>query len=152
MPAFNLSAFLPYRLSILSNRMSNAISQTYKARFGLTVPEWRIMAVLGDFKAMTARDLTHATEMDKVMVSRATARLIERELLRSEESSEDGRSRILRLSKTGQSIFDEVVPLAKTYEAALLDGLTGDERRALEALMQKLETRVGEIPEPGETG
>ena len=152
MPAFNLSAFLPYRLSILSNRISNAISRTYKARFGLTVPEWRILAVLGDIHAMTARDIAAATEMDKVTVSRATAKLVERELIQSEVSPEDGRSRLLRLSETGQSIFDEVTPLATTYEANLMEGLTVEERETLTRLIDKLYDRMDAIPEPDKSG
>jgi len=145
MTAFNLSGFLPYQLSILSNRISNAISRTYQARFGLTVPQWRVMAVLGEFDAMTARDIARATEMDKVSVSRAVARLRERGLVAAEAASRDGRSRILRLSSTGRDIFEEVVPVAKAYEAALLDGLSRTEIDSLNALIAKLAARVEQV-------
>src|SRR5215471_10118468 len=71
-----LERFLPYRLSILSNRVSRAIALRYADAFGLTIPEWRIIAVLGRRPGLTATQVAEATEMDKVAVSRAVAKLV----------------------------------------------------------------------------
>jgi DNA-binding MarR family transcriptional regulator len=74
----DLAAFLPYRLSVLTNRVSSAIARTYSERFDLSIPEWRVMAVLGGVDGLSARDVAERTAMDKVQVSRAIARLADK--------------------------------------------------------------------------
>ena len=81
---FDLERLLPYRLSVLSNRVSNAISSEYQRRFGLAITEWRVMAVLGRYPGLSAREVTERTAMDKVAVSRAVARLLERGFIQRE--------------------------------------------------------------------
>lgn len=150
--ALVLARFLPYRLSILSNRVSNAIAKAYSARFGLTIPQWRTLAVLGEAKRapLTATEVTQATEMDKVTVSRAVAGLLERGLVRRSASPDDGRARMLELTREGRAIYDEVAPIALAYEARLLKALTGAERASLDALLKKLAAAAAELePEAG---
>ena len=86
-----LESFIPYRLSVLSNRMSQTIAGLYQKRFGLAVTEWRVMAVLGRFPGLSANEVAERTAMDKVAVSRAVARLLERDLIRREIHSDDRR-------------------------------------------------------------
>ena len=141
----DLDHFLPYRLSILSNRTSDAIAQHYSDRFGLTVPEWRIMAVLGQTPGLSAREVAQRTAMDKVQVSRAVSSLVDARRVKREEDEMDGRVTRLSLTTKGQAIYDEVVPLALHLEEVFLAALTPEERKVLNQLMDKLTDRIGHL-------
>jgi DNA-binding MarR family transcriptional regulator len=141
----DLDHFLPYRLSILSNRASDAIAQHYSDRFGLSIPEWRVMAVLGQTPGLSARDVSARTAMDKVQVSRAVASLADAKRVKREEDSADGRITRLSLTAKGQAIYDEVVPLALHLEEVFLAALTPDERKTLNRLMDKLTERIDHL-------
>ncbi len=134
----DLDRFLPYRLSVLSNRVSSAIARQYSDRFGLTIPEWRVLAVLGGTPGLSARDVAERTAMDKVQVSRAIEVLVRAGRVARVPDGADGR--ILRLSLTakGRAIYDEIVPLALHLEEVFLSALKPEERRMLEVLMTKL--------------
>ncbi|MEI9991239.1 MAG: MarR family winged helix-turn-helix transcriptional regulator [Rhizomicrobium sp.] len=134
----DLERFLPYRLSILSNRVSDAIARQYSDRFGLSIPEWRAMAVLGGAPGLSAREVAERTAMDKVQVSRAIDALVRARRVARAADADDGR--ILRLSLTakGRAIYDEVVPLALHLEEVFLSALKPDERHMLDTLMDKL--------------
>jgi DNA-binding MarR family transcriptional regulator len=134
----DLDNFVPYRLSVLTNRMSDAIARHYSKRFGLTIPEWRVMAVLGQTPGLSAREVAGRTAMDKVQVSRAVAGLLRRKRLARIGDARDGRITRLSLTKQGTAIYDEIVPLALHLEAVFLAALSPDERMTLSALMDKL--------------
>lgn len=137
--SLNLTEFVPYRLSVASNTVSDLIAREYQNRFGLKIPEWRVMAVLGEGAAMTQRDLVHATRMDKVTVNRAAKALVERELLARTPSRDDGRSHHLELSKTGRALYDDISPAALAIEGKLLAVLGQGERETLLGLLDKLQ-------------
>lgn len=134
----DLDSFMPYRLSVLSNRVSSAIADEYSERLGLTIPEWRIMAVLGGTAGLSAREVAERTAMDKVQVSRAVARLLSARRIQKEADGEDGRVTRLSLSARGRAIYDEIVPLALHLEELFLSALTPAERKTFDALMTKL--------------
>ena len=133
-----LERFLPYRLSILSNQVSQAIADEYQDQFSLAMTEWRVMAVLARFEPLSAREVAEHTAMDKVAVSRAVAGLIELGYLERKAAEEDGRRSKLYLTRTGQSVYDEIVPMAMAEEQALEGVLTPEERLELTRLMEKL--------------
>ncbi|GAB3735227.1 MarR family transcriptional regulator [Luteimonas pelagia] len=137
-PELELERFLPYRLSVLSNRISDAIASAYRGRFGLGVTEWRVMAVLGRHPGLSAGEVAQRTAMDKVAVSRAVARLLARGLLARDTHGDDRRRSVLALSGEGRRVHDQVVPLALEYERRLLAPLDADERAQLERLLGKL--------------
>lgn len=134
-----LERFLPYRLSVLSNRISQTIASAYAARFGIGVTQWRVIAVLGRYPGLSANAVAERTAMDKVAVSRAVARLLERDLLQREAHGDDRRRSVLELSAAGYDVYDEVVPLALGFERQLLSPLDADERAMLDALLSKLD-------------
>lgn len=142
-----LADFLPYRLSVLSNRVSGAIAEHYRAEFGLTIPQWRVIAVLGERPDLTAREIGAVTAMDKVAVSRAVAALVKRRLAARRPAPHDGRAALLRLTAGGRRIYERVVPAAQALESQLLAGLTAQERRALDALIGKLSDRARTLGE-----
>ena len=139
----DLEHFLPYRLSVLSNRISQTIAGAYARRFGIGVTEWRVLAVLGRYRGLSANAVAARTAMDKVAVSRAVARLLARDLLQRDTHDDDRRRSVLELSEAGYRIYDEVVPVALAYEQRLLAPLDVDERVQLDRLLRKLADGVG---------
>ena len=133
-----LEDFLPYRLSVLSNTVSQAIAAEYEERFQLSVTEWRVMAVLGRFTGISAREVAQRTAMDKVAVSRAVARLLESGRIERDVASHDKRQSELRLSSSGRAIYRQVAPLALQHETRLLAQLDDDERQSLTRILDKL--------------
>lgn len=135
-----LEDFLPYRLSILSNRVSRAIAARYATAFDLTIPEWRIIAVLGRRPGLTAKEIAEATEMDKVAVSRAVAKLVESKRVAARADREDARRQILSLTAQGESVHARIAPIALTSEERLLSSFSAREREQLDALIDRLLT------------
>ena len=135
-----LERFLPYRLSILSNRISQAIARDYQSRFDLSMTEWRVMAVLAryDGEGLSASEVAARTEMDKVAVSRALTRLVEARRVSRRAHDGDKRRSVLRLSAAGWKVHDTVAPLARAHERSMLARLDPDEQRALLAILDKL--------------
>ena len=141
--ALDLERFVPYQLSLLSNVVSQEIAQAYGERFGLAVTEWRIIAVLGRFPGLSAAGVAERSAMDKVAVSRAVARLLERGLLHREMHDDDRRRSVLELSEGGREVYSQVAPLALAYERDLLSPLSADERLQFSRMLEKLGERYG---------
>ena len=137
--ALDLEHFLPYRLSVLSNTISHTIAAEYEARFGLSVTQWRAMAILGRHDDLAARDVAARSAMDKVAVSRALAGLVEKGFVRRATAHEDKRESRLRLTAAGRRVHDDIVPLALAHERALLERLTSEERHWLMRILDALQ-------------
>lgn len=148
---FDLEEFLPYRLSVITNRVSRLFSKQYSARFGLTIPEWRVLAVIGRFGTSSPSTVGEWSAMDKVKVSRAAASLVAKGLLQQSQDPNDGRGRLLRMTRKGATVHGGVVPLARAIEATLAEGLSRTEWAALNKALLKLNAHVRGIegPDPG---
>ena len=142
-----LEDFLPYRLSLLSNTISSRIAATYQDKFGISMPEWRIMAVLAEYPESAADDVCQRTRIEKSVVSRAVARLLGRHLLVREFDQQDRRRSILSLSETGQAVYAEVMPVAEHFEGLFLSGLNEAEKKQLSTLLTKLQSRADSLVE-----
>ena len=140
-----LADFLPYRLSTTSNAVSGRIAQEYRSRFGLSVPEWRVMAVLGDAGAKTQRELTQLTLMDKVAVNRACKMLEERGLAVRQPNAQDGRSHLLKLTNAGKEMHGQIMPLALEMERRLFASFTEDEVDAFRSLLGRVRDEVDDL-------
>jgi DNA-binding MarR family transcriptional regulator len=140
--AFVLERFVPFRLSVLANRMTRAVAQVYMRRFHLSAPEWRALAVLGRFGAMTANSVVERTAMDKVRVSRSVTRLLRSGHITRRTDPDDRRRAILDLTPTGLAVYRQIVPRALAVEADMLSTLSADERLRLDETISKLERRV----------
>lgn len=134
-----LDRFLPYRLSVLSNRISQDIARLYAQRFALGVNEWRVLAVLGREAGLSAGALAERTAMDKVAISRAVASLLRDGRLQRRVHGEDRRRSVLSLSAKGYRIYDEVAPLALALERDLLVALDAEDRAALARILDRLD-------------
>jgi DNA-binding MarR family transcriptional regulator len=145
--SLNLKEFLPYRLSIVTNKVSRNLGNMYSIKFNLSIAEWRVMAVLGQEKDLSAEDVCIKTEMDKVTVSRAVTKLLDKKHLDRKFSDEDRRRSILRLSRAGGAIYAQIVPLALAYEGELLASLSREEQQELEHLLDKLNLQATHLSE-----
>lgn len=134
-----LEEFLPYRLAVLANAISRAIARRYEDEFGLSIPEWRVMALLGVSPGLTASEVADATPMDKVAVSRAVRGLMDAGRVRATADAADGRRQRLSLTPAGAAIYRRIVPLARALEAQLIAGLDARDRAALDDLIDRLE-------------
>jgi DNA-binding MarR family transcriptional regulator len=134
-----LDDYLPYRLSVAANAVSDLIAGAYHARFGLSIPQWRLVAVLGEDGPSTQQALCARTRMDKVTVSRAAAALGERKLISRSPNATDGRSHRLGLTKEGQALYADVAPSALAYETRLLEAFSASELETARSLLRRLE-------------
>lgn len=147
-PGFLLEDFLPYRLSVAANRVSRLFAERYGAAFGLSIPEWRAMAVLGRFGRLPAREIAARTAMDKVKVSRAVALLLDRKLVLRKADRTDARVQWLELSAAGARMHAAIVPMARELEAELLGGLGAEEVAVLRCALAAIGDRLaGEGPD-----
>ena len=135
-----LADFLPYRLSVAAERVSRAFAARYEAEFGLTIPEWRVMAVLGERAPRSTQDVIETTEMDRVKVSRAVIRLADKGLVARAPIPGDARAQQLRLTRAGLAMYRRIVPLAHRLQSELVAALAPGEIAALERILAKLRT------------
>jgi DNA-binding MarR family transcriptional regulator len=138
-----LERFLPYRLSILSNAVSAAIAGAYRRRFSLSIPEWRVLAVLSRYPGLAAREVAERTRMDAVAVSRAVGRLLRDGRLRRRRAPADRRRSVLEVSPKGAAVYDRIAPLALRYERTLVEVLSPTERVVLDRVLARLTARAG---------
>ncbi len=144
-----LERFLPYRLSVLTNTVSRALARSYEERFGLSISQWRVIAVLGRDSPLSAGAVAERTVMDKVSVSRAVNALAaEGRVVRSTDRA-DRRRQLLRLTPRGRAVYRRIVPLARRYEAKLLATLDRRERAALDRLLARLTDRARSLEAGG---
>ena len=140
-----LDGYLPYRLSVASNAVSGLIARAYQDRFGLTIPQWRLICVLAEDGGLTQNQIVARTVMDKVTVSRAAQGLLKRRLVDRSDHHADGRSHVLALTHEGARLHSEIAPLALAYEAALIAGLAPEEVNLLKRLLSRLQTAAGAL-------
>ena len=140
-----LADFLPYQLSIASNAVSSRIAEQYRRRFALKTTEWRIMAVLGDHGALTQRQLSQQTLMDKVPVNRACKRLEDRGLVQRSPNASDGRSHLLELTSEGRAVHAGIMPLALKIEGQLFSVLSEEERASLLDMLVRVRDQAGDF-------
>ena len=142
---FKLDDYLPYQLSTTSNVVSDVIAGEYKSLFGLKIPEWRVMSVLGTRGASTQRHLVEATLMDKVTVNRAVKNLVDRNLLERSPNTADGRSHHLLLSSVGRDLYGKILPAAQAMDKKIMSVLRADEKAALSAMLEKIKKSADAI-------
>ena len=142
---FDLETFLPYRLSVTANRVSRAFAAHYEQEFGISIPEWRAIAVLGAFAPLSSNEICERTAMDKAKVSRVVASLLQRGLIEREAHATDKRLIQLTLSKSGRRIYEAIIPRARAIEAAVTKGLSKSDLAHLHRILDRIGARLDEI-------
>ncbi len=145
---FQLDDFLPYRLSVAANRVSRMFARRFSEAFGLSIPEWRVLAILGRVGSASPSAVGEMAAMDKVKVSRAAASLVARGLIRQTQDPDDGRARVLRLTRKGTTAYHGVVPMAKTMETEIASGLSRAEWASLNKALNRLMAHVSALHAP----
>lgn len=144
---FDLSVFLPYRLAVLSERVSRRLSVEYEKTHGLSVAEWRVLVHLRRSKEVSVREIHNCVNLEKPRVSRAVSRLESVGLVRKMPSEGDGRLVVISLTDTGHAALADILPAAKAVEARLVDGVGRAEIQAFGAIMEKLHAVLDADPE-----
>lgn len=140
MKKLNLFRFVPFRMNRLAAEISTALSAEYRDRYGLDIPEWRVMAMLGFRDApCTAQVISENTNTHKSTISRAVTSLLERKIIERVENTADRREYSLRLTREGRRLYQSLIPRLLRREAQILDCLTSAERQQLERLLGKIE-------------
>ena len=133
-----LEEFLPYRLSVLSHTISTNIARVYEKRFGVSIPEWRVIAILGRFPGLSAVEVADRTLMDKVAVSRAVTKLVKNGRIDRQFADADRRRSILNLSEEGRKVHNEIAPLALQFERELLQDITEEDYETYNSILDRL--------------
>ena len=131
---FDLDSFLPYRLAVVAARVSRAFAERYRTDFGISIPEWRVLAHLAQAGAVSVREIHARVDMDKSKVSRAASRLASAGLIAKRDHSKDGRLVALELTEDGQRLFARIVPVAEAYQAELVARLGPEAAGLMRAL------------------
>lgn len=140
-PCLELDRFLPYRLNVLAALTADGVARLYSRQFGVSIPEWRIIATLGEYAKLTAHAIGAHSHMHKTKVSRAVGDLISRGIVRREINKDDLREAFLSLTTEGRAIYEGIAPLALGYEVRLVEGLSETEREAVESAISALTRR-----------
>ncbi len=143
--ALKLDTFLPYRLNVCANMVSNALSAIYADRYKIGVPEWRVLVTLGEFGMMTAKAVGIHTHMHKTKVSRAVALLERRKLVTRRINRDDLREAFLSLTAAGQDVYSDLAPSALEFARQLMETIDPADRPALIRSLRKLAERSTEI-------
>lgn len=137
-PGFHLDHFLPYQINVLARRLSHGLAAVYEQRFGITIPEWRVLAHLSGNQAVSVREIHHRVDLDKASISRAASRLETAGYVSKCVSQQDRRLVELMLTKKGRALFTKIAPLALEFEAQILGQLSHSTQRHFTAALTRL--------------
>jgi DNA-binding MarR family transcriptional regulator len=140
-----LEHFLPYQLNVVATLVSLALSRVYARRYGIGVPEWRVLVTLGQFGTMTGKAIGDHTHMHKTKVSRAVALMEKRRLLLRRTNRDDMRESFLSLTESGRTMYEEVAPHALDFTQRLTEILTPSDREAFNRALKQLTERSAEL-------
>jgi DNA-binding MarR family transcriptional regulator len=143
MPEFELTRFLPFRLNRLAAEISEQLATLYAERFGIDIPQWRVLATLSTGNGWTAKAIVASTRTHKSTISRAVEALTERGLIERVQSPDDKRTYRLRLTTQGRRLFREIEPMVLDYERRLMEELGETDGRRLEKAISSLEQALG---------
>jgi DNA-binding MarR family transcriptional regulator len=138
----SLERFIPYRLAVVAREMSAELAGKYEREFGISIPEWRVMAHLAEIRTCSSGDICARTAMDKAQVNRAVTRLVAAGLIVADVSKTDRRLNVLALSRRGQAIYRRIAPIARGVEERMTASLTDPERSTLLRLLSKLQDDI----------
>ena len=147
-----LEQFLPYQLSMVSTVVSDTVATAYQAAFGLTIPEWRLVAVIAEAAAVSQFEICRRTRMDKVTVSRAAIALVDRGFVKRMPNPKDQRSHLLALTEEGRSLYRRVAPRALAIEARIFGGFGAAETREFASMLARIDAAALAAGGAAETG
>ena len=144
-PMGKLDDFIPYKLSVVANRVSQSIGRLFETRYNIQIPEWRIIMALYAYGDLVFNEVVEQTSMDKARVSRAQRRLVDLDMIETFGDPEDGRKVILSITPTGAKLCEDILPEAAKREAWFLAALDDHEHQQLDIILDKLMKRSLEL-------
>lgn len=144
-PIGSLDDFIPYKLAVVANRVSQSVGHLFETQYNLQMPEWRILMALYAYGALIFNEVVDRTSMDKARVSRAQRRLVDLNMIKTSDDPTDGRRLILALTPTGVKRCADILPEAAAREAWFLAALSDDEQKQLDVILDKLMARSQEL-------
>jgi DNA-binding MarR family transcriptional regulator len=152
-PVLDLFKFAPFRLNRLAAEVSAALSSEYRERYGLDIPEWRVLATLGfRNEACSAQYIAHCTRTHKSTISRAVTALMKRQLVERVENEEDRREFRLRMTRRGRALYQNLIPRLKRKEQEILSCLSAQERKNFARVLGKIESSLGLVQTSEDAG
>ena len=149
----DLFRFVPFRLNRLAAEVSSALSVEYQERYGLDIPEWRVLATLGfRNEACSAQYIAHCTRTHKSTISRAVTALMKRQMVERVANADDRREFALRMTRKGQALYEELIPRLLRREQEILSCLSAQERKDFAALLGKIESSLDLVQTAKEAG
>lgn len=139
-----LQEFIPYKLAVVANRLSQSIGSLFEEKYGIQIPEWRILMALHSCGPLAPNEVVDHTSMDKGRVSRAQRRLVELGLVSVSNDPRDGRRLVLFLTRKGAGMCAAIIPAARATEAWFLSVLPARERQVLDRALTRLLARSRE--------
>jgi DNA-binding MarR family transcriptional regulator len=143
--SLKLEHFLPYQLNVVSSLVSQALSRVYAERYGIGVPEWRVLVTLGQYGVMTAKAICAHTHMHKTKVSRAVVLMEKRRLVARRANRDDKREAFLSLTSAGRAMYEEVAPHALDFARRLTEILTPGDRDTFNRALAQLTARSAQL-------
>ena len=143
-PLLELQHFLPHKLNVLSSLVSQALTRVY-GRYGIGIPEWRVLVSLGQFGVMTGKAIGARTHMHKTKVSRAVAQLEQRKFLTRRTNRDDLREAFLSLTPAGRAVYEELAPRALEFTERLSEVVLPGDRAAFDRAVQQLTERSAKL-------
>jgi DNA-binding MarR family transcriptional regulator len=140
-----LEDFLPHRLNVLSSLVSQALTRVYGQRYGIGIPEWRVLVTLGEYGVMTGKAIGGHTHMHKTKVSRAVAQLELRKLVARRANRADLREAFLSLTAAGRAVYEEAAPIAIEFTTRLSEVVAPSDRAAFDRAMRQLTERSARL-------
>jgi DNA-binding MarR family transcriptional regulator len=140
-----LERFLPYRLNVVASLVSQALSRIYADRYGIGVPEWRVLVTLGQYGIMTGKAIGAHSHMHKTKVSRAVALLEKRKLVARRANRADLRESFLALTPTGRTMYEDLAPIALQFTNRLSEVIDPADRAAFERAVDRLTERSAQL-------
>jgi DNA-binding MarR family transcriptional regulator len=144
-PLLKLEEFLPHRLNVLSSLVSHALTRVYGQRYGIGIPEWRVLVTLGEYGTMTGKQIGAHTHMHKTKVSRAVAQLEQRKFVQRRANRADLREAFLSLTPSGRGVYDEAAPIALEFTNRLSEVVAPADRAAFDRAMRQLTERSAKL-------
>ena len=153
MARLDLFKFLPFRLNRLAAEVSSELSGEYQARYGLDIPEWRVLATLGfRAEACSAQYIAHCTRTHKSTISRAVTALMKRQLVERVENRHDRREFVLRMTRKGKALYERLIPRLLRKEREIMSCLTAKERDDFARMLGKIERSLDLLQTSEEAG
>lgn len=140
-----LDQFIPFRLAALAQKVTDSCAEMYSRQFGVTIAQWRVMAVLAEHETLHSKDVGEIASMDKSKVSRAVQQLEDRELLTRQKDPADNRASFLTLTDVGLELYFQIVPQVKQWEEEFMSGVDESEHGKVLEFIDKLEVTVDKI-------